>query len=108
MKKCCNIDNSIVKDSRKLKDRIKRRRECKTCGSRFSTWEVIDEEDIDEEDITPFNCKCGNAPFISRSMFGDIITCNNCDLTMKGKMQNGGKFNIELIKRWNKLMSDDK
>ena len=40
----CNNSDSRVLDSRPVEDgsRIKRRRECPSCGKRFTTYEVID------------------------------------------------------------------
>lgn len=40
----CNSPDSRVLDSRQVEDgsRIKRRRECPSCGKRFTTYEVID------------------------------------------------------------------
>ena len=38
----CGFDDSKVTDTRHLADRIKRRRECIKCRSRFTTYEVVE------------------------------------------------------------------
>ena len=38
----CRFPDSKVIDSRPKDDRIKRRRECPSCGKRFTTYEVVD------------------------------------------------------------------
>lgn len=39
----CGFDNSRVIDSRPTEDRKRRRRECLSCGKRFTTYEIVEQ-----------------------------------------------------------------
>lgn len=50
----CSAEETEVADSRKVGDTIRRRRECKKCGTRFTTYEVHrsqHQKDDDRKDI---------------------------------------------------------
>ena len=44
--KCHKADSSVL-DSRPLKNAVRRRRKCKTCQHRWTTWETSDRSDDD-------------------------------------------------------------
>ncbi|MCL2633481.1 MAG: transcriptional regulator NrdR [Oscillospiraceae bacterium] len=55
----CNHDDSKVIDSRHTENRIRRRRECLNCTSRFTTYEIIEDMPImvlkKDNTIEPFD-----------------------------------------------------
>ncbi len=55
----CGFDDSKVIDSRPTEDKIRRRRECLKCKSRFTTYEVIENIPLmvikKDNSIEPFN-----------------------------------------------------
>lgn len=97
MKSCCSMHNSSVIDSRVTDKglKIRRRRKCKTCLARWTTFEELKKED--HEVFVLGKCPLCNSE--AKLVNDFLIICTKCNLTLNNLSKHA------LIKIWNARIS---
>lgn len=104
MKSCCAFNNSHVINSRVVSqgDKVRRKRECLTCKSRWTTIETLACND-DEVFVLGACPLCKGKAELEETVTEITIRCIKCRLTLKRTISEGFKTKTkhELIKKWN-------
>lgn len=102
MNSCCSLSNSHVIDSRLVFDgtKIRRRRECFKCFTRWTTFEEIKKDEIFVLGQCPL---CKGEAILEETTTEVLIRCMECKLTLKRMILEGKEKQTKraLIKRWN-------